>query len=138
MEQLINEHGAQFNVPPTIGGTMTKVANPYFSRPMQAASRVPHMIDGAPHEVVRTDSEETGGLRNSPVESLMSGTPSLPPSEHSRDFKTVSERASSGRVVPPRKLLLIHAREGLCSQQVVTLHVRPLYLRHCRTEQPMP
>ena len=50
---------------------MTKVADPYFSRPMQAASRVPHMIDGAPHEVVRTDSEETGGPRNSPVESLM-------------------------------------------------------------------
>jgi hypothetical protein len=71
VEQLIKEHGAQFNVPPTIGGTMTKVANPYFSRPMQAASRVPHMIDGAPHEVVRTDSEETGGPRNSPVESLM-------------------------------------------------------------------
>ena len=71
MEQLINEYGAQFNVPPTIGGTMTKVANPYLSRPMQAASRVPHIIDGAPHEVVRTDSEETGGPKTSSVESLM-------------------------------------------------------------------
>ena len=50
---------------------MTKVANPYFSRPMQAASRVPYIIDGVPHEVVRTDSEETGGPRTSPVESLM-------------------------------------------------------------------
>ncbi len=71
VEQLIKEHGAQFNVPPTIGGTMTKVADPYLSRPLQAASRVPLIIDGAPHEVVRTDSEETGGPRNSPVESLM-------------------------------------------------------------------
>jgi hypothetical protein len=71
VEQLIKQHGAQFNVPPTIGGTMTKVADPYLSRPLQAASRVPLIIDGAPHEVVRTDSEETGGPRNSPVESLM-------------------------------------------------------------------
>ena len=71
MEQLIKEHGAQFNVPPTIGGTMTKVANPYLSRPMQAANRVPHIIDRAPHEVVRTDSEKTGGPRTSSVESLM-------------------------------------------------------------------
>ena len=64
MEQLIKEHGAQFNVPPTIGGTMTKVADPYLSRPLQAASRVPLMV-------VRTDSEETGGPRTSSVESLM-------------------------------------------------------------------
>ena len=70
-EQLVRENNARFDIPPTIGGTMTKVANPYFSRPMQAASRVPHMIDGAPHEVLRTDSEETGGPSNSPVESLM-------------------------------------------------------------------
>ena len=71
MEQLIKKHGAHFNVPSTIGGTMTKVADPYLSRPLQAASRVPLIIDGAPHEVVRTDSEQTGGPRNSPVESLM-------------------------------------------------------------------
>ncbi len=70
MEQLIKEHGAQFNVPPTIGGTMTKVTNSYFERPMQAASRVVHIIDGVPHEVLRTDSEQTGGPRNSPAESL--------------------------------------------------------------------
>ena len=57
MEQLIKEHGAQFNVPPTIGGTMTKVADPYLSRTLLAASRVPLIIDGAPHELVRTDSE---------------------------------------------------------------------------------
>jgi len=52
---------------------MTKVANPYLSRPMQAASRVPHIIDcidRVPHEVLRTDSEQTGGPRNSLVESV--------------------------------------------------------------------
>ena len=50
---------------------MTKVANPYLSMPLQVASWAPLIIDGAPHEVVRTDSEETGGPRTSPVESLM-------------------------------------------------------------------
>ena len=70
-EQLVRENNARFDIPPTIGGTMTKVTNPYLSRPMQAASRVPHIIDGAPHEVVRTDSEQTGGPRTSSVESVM-------------------------------------------------------------------
>ena len=70
MEQLIKEHGAQFNVPPTIGGTMTKVANPYFNRVMQAAGRVNPIIDRVPHEVLRTDSEQTVGPRNSSVESV--------------------------------------------------------------------
>ncbi|MFM7727480.1 MAG: hypothetical protein ACKO7B_12310 [Flavobacteriales bacterium] len=73
MEELIKEHGAQFNVPPTIGGTMTKVANPYFNRVMKAAGEVPHIIDSidkVPHEVLRTDSEQTGGPRNSSVESF--------------------------------------------------------------------
>ena len=49
---------------------MTKVTNSYFERPMQAASRVVHIIDGVPHEVLRTDSEQTGGPRNSSVESV--------------------------------------------------------------------
>jgi hypothetical protein len=73
VEQLIKEHGAQFNVPPTIGGTMTKVADPYFNRVMKAAGEVPHIIDSidrVPHEVLRTDSEQTGGPRNSSVESF--------------------------------------------------------------------
>ena len=70
-EQLVRENNARFDIPPTIGGTMTKVANPYLSRPLQAASRVPRIIDGAPHEVVRTDSEQTGGPRTSSVESVM-------------------------------------------------------------------
>ena len=73
MEQLIKEHGAQFNVPPTIGGTMTKVADPYLSRPLQAAGEVPHIIDSidrVPHERLRTDSEQTGGPRNSLMDSV--------------------------------------------------------------------
>jgi hypothetical protein len=70
VEQLIKEHGAQFNVPPTIGGTMTKVTNPYLTKTMQAGTRVTHIIEGAPHEMLRTDSERTGGPRNSSVESV--------------------------------------------------------------------
>ncbi|MFM7725464.1 MAG: hypothetical protein ACKO7B_02085, partial [Flavobacteriales bacterium] len=31
----------------------------------------PHIIDGALHELVRTDSEQTGGPRTSSVESVM-------------------------------------------------------------------
>ncbi|MFM7725672.1 MAG: hypothetical protein ACKO7B_03150, partial [Flavobacteriales bacterium] len=71
MEQLIQEHGAQFNVPPTIGGTMTKVTNSFLERPMQAANRVVHIIDDSPHELLLTDSEQTCGPRNSSVEILM-------------------------------------------------------------------
>ena len=37
---------------------------------MQAASRVVHIIGGVPHEVLRTDSEMTGGPRNASVESV--------------------------------------------------------------------
>ncbi len=70
MEHLIKEHGAQFNVPPTIGGTMTKVTNSYYERPMQAESKVAHIIDGVSHEVLCMDSEQIGGPKNSPVESL--------------------------------------------------------------------
>jgi hypothetical protein len=72
-EQLVRENNARFDIPPTIGGTMTKVANPYFNRVMQAAGKVPHIIDSidrVPHEVLCTDSEQTGGPRNSSVESV--------------------------------------------------------------------
>ncbi|MFM7729188.1 MAG: hypothetical protein ACKO7B_20990, partial [Flavobacteriales bacterium] len=33
--------------------------------------RVVHIIDDSPHELLLTDSEQTGGPRNSSVESLM-------------------------------------------------------------------
>ena len=49
------------------------MADPYFNRVMQAAGKVPHIIDSidrVPHEVLRTDSEQTGGPRNSSVESF--------------------------------------------------------------------
>ena len=72
-EQLVRENNARIDIPPTIGGTMTKVANPYFNRVMQAAGKVPHIIDSidrVPHEALRTDSEQTGGPRNSLVESV--------------------------------------------------------------------
>ena len=67
----MREKSARFDIPPTIGGTLTKVTNPYLSRPMQAANKIPLIIDGAPHEVLLTDSEQTGGPRNSSVESVM-------------------------------------------------------------------
>ena len=70
VEQLVRENNARFDIPPTIGGTMTKVANPYFNRVMHAAGKVPHIIERIPHEVLRTDSEQTGDPRNSSVESF--------------------------------------------------------------------
>ena len=70
MEQLIKEHGAQFNVPPDNWGTMTKVTNAFLERSMKLARRVVHIIDDSPHELLLTDSEQTGGPKNSSVESL--------------------------------------------------------------------
>ena len=64
------EHGAQFNVPPDIWGTMTKVTNAFLERSMKLASRVEYFIDDSPHELLLTDPEQTGGPRNSSVESL--------------------------------------------------------------------
>ena len=70
MEQLIKEHGAEFNVPTDNWGTMTKVTNAFLERSMRHARRVAHIIDDRPHELLLTDSEQTGGPRNSSVESL--------------------------------------------------------------------
>ena len=70
MEQLIQEHGAQFNVPTDSWGTMTKVTNAFLERSMKLGTRVVHIIDDSPHELLLTDSEQTGGPRNSSVESL--------------------------------------------------------------------
>ena len=70
VEQLIKEHGVQFNVPPYIWGTMTKVTNAFLERSMKLATRVVHIIDDSPHELLLTDSEQTGGARNFSIESL--------------------------------------------------------------------
>ena len=70
MEQLIKEHGAEFNVPTDNWGTMTKVTNALLERRMKHARRVVHIIDDSPHELLLTDSEQTGCPRNSSVESL--------------------------------------------------------------------
>ena len=56
MEQLIQEHGAQFNVPTDSWGTMTKVTNAFLERSMKLATRVVHIIDDSPHELLLTDS----------------------------------------------------------------------------------
>ena len=63
-------HSAEFNVPTDNWGTMTKVTNAFLERSMKHARRVVHIIDDSPHELLLTDSEQTGGPRNSSVESL--------------------------------------------------------------------
>ena len=71
IEQLIQESGAKFDIPRNIGGTMTKVANSNYLRTMRVSRRVTHIIDGSPLEVLLTDSEQTGGPRNSSQQSLL-------------------------------------------------------------------
>ncbi len=52
---------------------MTNLTNSYFERTMRAACRVTHITDGVPHEMQRTNSEQTGGPRNTSLESMCIG-----------------------------------------------------------------
>lgn len=65
VEELNEEKRFQFAIPPFIGGTMTKVSLNNSRRNLMYSRKVVHIIDGSPCELLETESEMTGGPRNS-------------------------------------------------------------------------